>query len=207
VIYRVLLLAALVLSGCSTPVVRQVPENPAAAWQQRQLSLANVGDWQLRARIALQAGESGGQADLLWNTSKAANDLRLVGAWGRGLVRLQFDRQGATLIDDTGVRHEGNDAADLLYQVTGWIIPVSSLRAWMIGVPVDSGSATLAQLDDYGRLKILEENGWRIEYGEYSDYDGRELPKRLVLSQTRTLNGDAQITVRLVVTAWQVKQA
>ena len=202
-----LLLAALVLGGCSTPAMRPVPENPDAAWQQRQLALATVGSWQLRARIALQAGESGGQADLLWNQAQALNDLRLVGAWGRGLVRLQFDAGEATLIDDNGVRHQGTDAADLLYQVTGWIIPVASLRAWMVGLPVDAASASVVQIDAYGRLKTLEENGWRIEYEEYAEYDGRELPKRLVLSQIRAMNGDARITVRLVVTAWQVKQA
>lgn len=202
-----MLLAVLALGGCSTPATRPVPADPAAAWQQRQLAMADIGDWQLRARIALQAGESGGQADLLWSAQPSADDLRLVGAWGRGLVRLQFNAQGATLIDDNGVRHHGVDAADLLYRVTGWIIPVSSLHAWMVGIPVDGRQATLVQLDDYGRLKILEENGWRIEYDEYSDFGGRELPKRIQLSQTRTLNGDARITVRLVVTAWQVRQA
>jgi outer membrane lipoprotein LolB len=207
VIYRLLLVSALMLAGCSAPVARPVPEDVSAAWKQRQLGLTEIHSWRLRARVALQAGETGGQADLLWNQSASSNDLRLVGAWGRGFVRLQFSDGRATLIDDHGVPHQGTDAGDLLYNVTGWIIPISSLHAWIVGLPVDASSARTVELDAYGRLKTLEENGWHIDYDEYAVYDQRELPRRMVLSQTRTVNGDARINVRLVVTGWQVDPA
>ena len=201
-IRRLLLVSALVLSGCTTPEIRPVPADPALAWQQRQQSLHGLHSWDLHARIAMHYGNDGGQADLLWTHLNTKNDIRLVGPWGKGLVRLNFDPSSAELTDDTGAKFTGEDAATLLYEATGWVIPVSKLDTWILGMPV-SDTAKI-NLDKYGRLQSLDEAGWRIEYQEYQRYGDRELPRKMTLSQQRINGDDKTVSVKLVIGRWQV---
>jgi len=202
VIRRLLLVSVLVLGGCTTPEVRPVPPDANLAWQLRQQDLLRLHSWDLHARIAMHYGNDGGQADLLWTHLDSKNDIRLVGPWGKGLVRLNFNPQSADLTDDRGQTISGGDAATLLYEATGWVIPVSKLDTWILGMPV-SDSADI-HLDKYGRLQSLEEAGWHIEYQEYQRYGERELPRRLTLSQPGSDNGETPVSVKLVIGRWQV---
>lgn len=197
------LVFALALSACATPDIRPIPADRVAAWKMHQQLIGKLRSWDLRARIAVQAGEDGGQASLLWNLQHAKNDLRLIGVWGKGLVRLSFDAHTAELTDKSGQKISGADASQLLYQATGWVIPVRSLQSWMAGVPVSDQAET--RLDRYGRLAQVIESGWQVEYQEYQQFGQWELPKKLKLVQVQTFDGEQQISVRLVVNQWQVK--
>jgi len=197
----VLLAQLLALAGCAAPV-RPVPDDSHAAWQQRLLKLNTLGSWDLRARIAVRVGDDGGQANLHWQHQGQGNDMRLVGAWGKGLLRLSFNHDNAELTDEYGQTASGPDAAELLYNATGWIIPVSNLNAWMAGRPVGDDARTT--LDQYGRLEKMTEAGWRIEYQEYQQVGRWELPRRLKLSQLAEVDGQRLVTLRLVVSQWQV---
>jgi len=203
VIRRLLLVSALVLGGCTTPEVRPVPTDIHLAWLQRQEAMHTFHAWELHARIAMQYGNDGGQSNLLWTRADQQNDIRLVGPWGKGLVRLKFNPHTAQLTDDTGQTIEGDDAASLLYEATGWVIPVSKLDTWVTGMPVSDNARI--QLDKYGRLQSLAEAGWKIEYREYRQFGNRELPRRMVLSQQRNDDNGKSVSVRLVISQWQVK--
>jgi len=202
VIRRLLLVSTLVLGGCTTAEIRPVPADIQLAWQQRQEAIHALNTWDLHARIAMQYGNDGGQASLLWTRANQQNDIRLVGPWGKGLVRLNFNSHFAQLTDDTGQVIEGDDAATLLYEATGWVIPVSKLDTWVTGMPV--GQDAKIHLDKYGRLQSLVEAGWKIEYREYRQFGNRELPRRMVLSQQQSDDNGKAVSVRLVISHWQV---
>jgi outer membrane lipoprotein LolB len=202
VIRRLLLVSALVLGGCTTPEIRPVPADIQSAWQQRQVAMHALHAWELHARIAMQYGNDGGQASLFWIRADHQNDIRLVGPWGKGLVRLNFNSHFAQLTDDTGQTTEGDDAATLLYEATGWVIPVSKLDTWVTGMPVSQDAKI--QLDKYGRLQSLVEAGWKIEYREYRQFGNQELPRRMVLSQQHVDGNGKTVSVKLVISQWQV---
>jgi len=197
-----LLAQLLALAGCAVPQTRPVPDDNRIAWQQRLSKLNDLGNWDLRARIAVRVGDDGGQANLHWQHQGQGNDMRLVGAWGKGLLRLSFNHDSAELIDEYGQTATGPDAAELLYRATGWIVPVSSLNAWMAGRPV--GDTARTTLDRYGRLERMTEAGWRIEYQEYQQVGRWELPRKMKLSQLAEVDGQRLVTLRLVVSQWQV---
>ena len=145
-------------------------------------------------------GNDGGQASLLWSRLGQQNDIRLVGPWGKGLVRLNFNPDSAQLTDDSGQIVEGDDAATLLYRSTGWLIPVSKLDTWVTGMPQNADARI--KLDKYGRLKSLYEAGWKIDYQEYRQFGTQELPRKLTLS--RQEQGGDMVSVRLVIGEWKV---
>ena len=202
-IRRLLLASALLLAGCATPETRPVPADIHEAWKQHQQAMQLLKHWTLHGRIAVQYGSDGGQANLLWTHQVQQNDIRLVGPWGKGLIRLKFNPQSAELTDDAGQTSKDADAATLLYLATGWVVPVQLLDTWVLGLPVNPQSRI--ELDKYGRLKSLVEAGWKIEYPEYRQFENRELPRKLVLSQTGEARDNRQVSVRLVVSKWQVK--
>lgn len=197
------LLPLLLLAGCATQEERPVPEDRNVAWLLRLKSLDTLENWDLRARIAVRVGDDGGQASLHWTRQERRNDLRLVGAWGKGLLRLNFDGKQAELTDEYGQTRSGPDAGELLYEATGWVIPVSNLNAWMAGRPVGAGAET--QLDRYGRLVRIVEAGWEVEYQEYQQFGQWELPRRLKLSQKFSVNAGRAVSLRMVVNTWQAE--
>lgn len=194
----------LLLGGCATQDARPVPDDRDAAWQLRLKSLDTLDRWDLRARIAVRVGDDGGQANLHWTRQQHRNDLRLVGVWGKGLLRLNFDGKQAELTDEYGQVRTGPDAGELLYEATGWVIPVSSLNAWMAGRPVSAEAET--RLDQYGRLARIVEAGWEVEYQEYQQFGQWELPRRLKLSQKFSINAGRAVSLRMVVNSWQVER-
>lgn len=202
-IRRLLLTSVIVLAGCTTQATRPLPGNVQLAWQQHQQTIKSLQRWNLSGRIAVQYNHHGGQANLLWSHTDSKNDIRLIGPWGKGLVRLRFSPTSAELTDDAGQVHRGADASSLLYETTGWIIPVQKLDTWILGLPVSD--AAPRHLDKYGRLKDLEEGGWTIEYPEYQIVSDHELPRKLVLSRNGSDGIPDTVSLRLVVSQWQVQ--
>jgi len=96
-----------------------------------------------------------------------------------------------------GGTRTGPDAAALVFEATRWRIPVDALVRWVRG----SGSpgATLAYAAD-GRLQRLTDAGWVIDYADWRQIGGVELPGRVEAKQ-----GEAR--VRLVVDDWASGEA
>jgi outer membrane lipoprotein LolB len=76
----------------------------------------------------------------------------------------------------------------------GFEPPLASLRYWVLGVP-DPSHAADEVLDAEQRLATLRQDGWQVDYGNYSSVDGQWLPSRLTLKRD-------DVRVRLLVDGW-----
>ena len=94
-----------------------------------------------------------------------------------------------------GVR-SGPDAAQLLYQATGWPIPVAAMAAWLQGLP--STPEATQEFGADGRLRRLVADGWTVEYQEWqaADADWPQMPRRLQASREGA-------RVRLAIDGWE----
>lgn len=189
-------LAVFALAACAPVPTRPPVADPEAAWSRHRATLGQVIDWRLNGNLAVEAHGDGGQARVDWRQREAAFDIRLSGPLGSGAVRLSGNGEGATLALNSGERLHDPDPSWLLYQQTGWWIPVEALRWWALGLPAPDVPASWS-LDDQGRLARLEQNGWTIRFDGYRAEHGVEVPGRLVASAE-----DAE--VRLVVRRWQL---
>lgn len=187
-------LAALLLPACA--VLQPAPTTPMGggnneAWQARQGSLAELHRWRVKARMA--SGVVGWSGNLDWRQQGPDLTLTVAGPLGVGGMRAtgNLDR---VLVETTDEQTYHGDPEVLFKVLVGWPFPVKGMRYWALGMPVPQQPAE-TRVDENGRLRVLNQSGWQVEYLEYREYLGRHMPRKMRLD-----NGE--ISVRVVVDNW-----
>ena len=166
-------LLSLLLSACT-----QIPQRPTTEWTPSALSA-----WELQGRIAVRAGEDGWHASLKWRQNGANYQADLSGPLGQGALRLRGDDAGVTLESANGERDQSTDADALLARHTGWNLPVSGMRYWVLGLEAP-GSAAHWERDANGRPQRLLQDGWVIRYTDFQETpDMGQLPRRIEMER------------------------
>jgi outer membrane lipoprotein LolB len=166
-------------------------------WDSRRAQLASIQHWRLRARIGIVAEPQSGSADLLWEQNGAAFTLKVTAALGRGLIAIEGDGESVSMQTAKGEKQNAASAEDLILQRTGWRIPVSGLRYWILGLPSGLYADETYTLDEVGQLEKLEGGGWQVEYRGYDNYGGYRLPDKIRLQ-------NEQVKIRLAVIDWEI---
>lgn len=179
---RVLLLAA-PLVGCvplvpsdGTPVVRPLSAH-----------------FELVGRMAVTAGERNASMGVEWRHGGSADEWLFLSPLGQVLARIDADSTGATLVTGGGQPVRALNAQDLMAQMLGVSPPLGGVAAWVQAVP--RTSARVRSLDEVGRPASMTDEGWVIDYLEYSDGSPDASPRRI---EARW--GDA--TLKLVIDQW-----
>ncbi len=173
-----------------------------AAWEARQLSLAQVNAWDLHGRLALRTANEGFQASLHWLRKQDVHRIELAGPLGGGRVRLTQDKSGAELRDASDKSYRDVSVQRLLARTTGWDVPLEGLNYWALGLPAP-GVVTRSELDEWGRLKLLEQRGWEIRFLEYVAQGAVELPSKIFIKRKSVSDANsATLEVRLVIETW-----
>ncbi|MEE8607300.1 MAG: outer membrane lipoprotein LolB, partial [Nitrospiraceae bacterium] len=117
----------------------------------------------------------------------------------------------ARLRDANNQTYWAATSQQLLFDTTGWRLPLDGLNYWVLGLPVPDTPGTQA-LDRSGRLKSLDQLGWQVRFLRYRRHGVYEFPSKLFIR--RQANGtDAQppdegdshgplLEVRLVIERW-----
>jgi outer membrane lipoprotein LolB len=190
-----LLLLLTLVSACTHLPKSALPVNDI--WDSRRVELAGIQHWRLRARIGIVTESESGSADLSWEQDGAAFTLKVTGALGRGLIAIEGDGESVSMRTEKGEALRAASAEDLILQRTGWRIPVSGLRHWVLGLPSGLYADETYVLDNAGRLEKLEGGGWQVEYRSYKTYGGYQLPDKIRLQ-------NEQVKIRLAVIDWEI---
>lgn len=176
------LLLALLLHGCasSPPLPSAVIGAPLAA------------NWTLQGRIGIQTGEQSLSGQFRWQHRAEADEVLMMSPLGQGVARIVRNAEGVTLeVPNQAPRH-APDAESLTREALGYGLPVAGLSWWVQARP-DPGRAFEATRDTAGRLAQLKQDGWVIDYLQYSA-DAR--PRKLVVAREG-------LEIRLVADTWQ----
>src|SRR5690606_41506827 len=88
----------------------------------------------------------------------------------------------------------------LLYEATGWHLPLEQLTAWVRGVPAAGLPITALELDEHQLLATLVQGDWQLSYSRYGLYGDLYLPGRIVAE-----NADTRLT--LIIHAWRAQDS
>lgn len=211
----VLALAAALVAGCTIVADRPALEDPSATWRSRQSQLVLLDSWNVQGRVSARSLNEGWQASLRWTRNERRHEIDLWGPLGRGHVRLTLDDSGAELRDSDQSTYYADDAQQLLFETTGWWLPLDGLNYWILGVPMpDTPSEHV--LDESGRLMTLKQQGWNIRFVRYRRFGRFEFPEKLFIKREKADNVVVlesreyerevpTLEVRLVVEKWMLE--
>jgi outer membrane lipoprotein LolB len=147
--------------------------------------------------VAARDADQGWSGEFVWTWTAPSYQLSLQGPLHQQGALIEGDASGVRARLANGAEVTAPDAETLLAQQLGVSLPVTQLRAWVLGIPAADLAIDTLQFDAEGRLQVLEQAGWRVEYQAHQAVGAWYLPKRL------TLNYEA-IQARLVLDAWRV---
>lgn len=192
-----LLVALLLLGGCAQlPGFR--PETPP-----NKLRLGKPPEaFRLEGRVSVKSGGESFSGGMLWRHDRGGQTLLLRTPLGQGVAELQGTPAGVSLKDSDGRLYFAQDAEVLVREVVGMTLPLKGLSWWVVGHPRPASPFT-AEADEQGRLAVLHQDDWRIEFSRYPPAEagaqGRvPLPGKLIARRGEDLE------IRLVVDEWEL---
>jgi outer membrane lipoprotein LolB len=190
----VLLLALLFLSACSSTEPRIADESAGQLWQERRAQLDRLDRWELQGRIGFVSEHESGSASLYWMQDRDSYEIKIVAPLGMGSLVVTGDKNGAVLQSSDGEMLQAEDAQWLVWQGTGWVIPMASLRYWILGLPLENEKYHLSKS---GYVSDIKSDAWQVEYQRYQAVQGYELPRNLHIY-------NPELKIKLVIKNWRL---
>lgn len=197
-------LAACVSRGprVEAPAKLTDPEAVAAAQAQqaiRESWLRTHDNWAFEGRVAINNNGKGGNGRIDWRQEGDRYEVSLSAPVTRQSWRLIGDaRSKAGRLEGLeGGTREGDDAEQLLREATGWDIPIQALTRWAQGMPGPTAMGEQIDFAPDGRLRSVQESGWRIDYALWFEPQGDRpaLPRQIAAVREGA-------KVRLIVDRW-----
>jgi outer membrane lipoprotein LolB len=193
-----LMLVAVLATGCASLPELPPVDNPGQVWQQRRDELSRIAYWHLSGRLAVRNGNEAWNIDLDWQQKGDDYQITLNGPFGAGKVKLIGNAGGVELRDSDNQTFYADKPGELLQERTGVSMPVEGLRYWIVGLDTPQQQKP-PKLDPQGRLAYLEDNHWRVKFRRYTDVSGLQLPNKIFIAKP-----EQNINVRLVVDEWKL---
>lgn len=192
-----LLAGASVLAACATLSGRE-PSGAAneAAWAARLTRLAALDSWELSGRVGVVTAKDGGSGSLDWKQQGQELSFDFRGPLGAGAVHMQGDAQALHVQSSRGDDFVTTDPEQDFTSHLHMPMPVLSMRYWLLGVP-DPGAPYDKTVDARGEPITLRQRDWRVEYQEYAEVRGLNLPVRFTLTR-------GEVRIKVAVNEWNL---
>lgn len=194
--YLCLLCCVAMLQSCAS-VPASKPANNLASQilnQQHLLNIATIGQFTLKGRIGVQSDGKGFSGGLYWQHDIANDNIELYSPLGGQVASIRKTIDKVTLEDAKGNNISAADAETLTQRTLGWQLPLTGLADWSLGRPTNSAIDAITW-DTLGHLSTLKQDGWNIEYQNYSEQNGHFLPSKISLRSEK-------VNLKLLVEKW-----
>ena len=185
------------LTGCATvSTPKNTPaQNPTQTWNDRVQTLSAIQTWDIKGLIAIRnnAKPDNVSANIQWQQSRKNYQLLLFGPLGAGAVTLKGSPQQVTLQTADGKTFHAASAEALLAEQTNWHLPVSNLFYWVRGIPAPGPAKK--QLDNFHHLTLLQQQGWQIQYLDYTAVNQVDVPSKIILT-------NPDFYVKIIIKQW-----
>ncbi|WP_018413029.1 lipoprotein insertase outer membrane protein LolB [Methyloversatilis thermotolerans] len=183
------LVSAIALTGCASV---PSPDAQDAHALERRARQGEDAAFSLSARFVVRGPERTASAAMDWLHTRERDELQINGPLGKVLARLVRDDHGVRLVDDRQRVVEAASLDALSSELFGVRLPLSRAAIWVTG---QAGTADVRARDAQGRVAVLTEGGWRVEFAEYASAEADALPQQIDAS-------DGEHSFRLRIDAW-----
>lgn len=188
-----LILPALLLAGCASIEPASSLPPPEAYWLHAE-NIAGIRTFALTGRIAVLTEKKGFSGGMRWHHHDDGDEIGFYSPIGAQLGQISAGPAGVTLTTSDKKTYTAEDAESLTQQTLGWSLPMAGLPDWVLGRPA-AGEAEILAWDAAGHVQRMRQHGWDIEYPQYVETAGRQLPGKIVLRSP-------QLDLKLVVEQW-----
>lgn len=187
------------LTGCSTMQglferPAQAPSNQPLNNTQRSAQLSQLNSWTARGSVSISYQGKTDIGTFVWRQDGLTYDFRTYGPLNAASIRIEGSPGQATLWKNVNTPRSAPSPEALMRQELGWFLPLSNLRFWSRGLAAP-GVAARTTHDEYGHLKVLQQQGWLVNYQRYQAVGNLDLPRNVVMT-----NGD--LRVKIVFKQW-----
>ena len=173
----------------------------------QQKRIKSLKDWQIKGRMAFKSEtQKNFSAYISWIQQKEQYDFSMNTLLGVSLLKLKGDDDFATITVDDETQNS-NAPNQLIEALTGWDIPLLSMKDWIKGMPdnqskpnrvLNKSLDNTTELDDLGRISSFQHNsGWHITYNGYRRIKDHWLHHQVILK-----SATSQIKIRI--TEWTI---
>lgn len=181
------------LAGCaSQPAIK--PAADAATHTQHLNSLAHIETFSLKGRIAVNTNGKGYSGSVSWAHQPDQDTLDVFTPLGGKAAHIVKNTTEVSLTNAKGETVSAQSVEALTEKTLGWRLPLSGLSDWAVGRPT-AAPITHQAWDALGRLTQLEQQGWQIDYAQYTPYLNTALPQKITLK-------NQNLQLRLVIEQW-----
>ncbi|NCP65309.1 MAG: outer membrane lipoprotein LolB [Paraglaciecola sp.] len=166
--------------------------------EQHQAGLAELTTWQIAGRFGFKGPEQKQSASLHWAQQGQNYQLTLSTILGTAILSMQNDNGLITAKADDK-NYTGINASELIWQMTGWTIPVDQLPIWIKGQYTVNDQVVMNEQGFVSQLAptCLTCQGWLISYSNYQVVENKWLPHKIVMTHS-----SRNVQVIIKVNAW-----
>lgn len=172
-------LALLLLHGCAGVPAPQQPT--AEVWQ----------SFSLEGRVSVRYGEESLAGQLRWRAGAASDEVLLSSPLGQGLASINRNETGVKLSRPGAPAVSAENVEMITQSELGFRLPLSGLRYWIQARP-DPARASRVRRDAGGGVEQIAQDGWMIDYLEFS----QNRPRKIHVTREG-------LEIRLVIDSWQ----
>lgn len=175
-------MAALLLTGC--PLFDMPGEaglGEVRLWAEHRQSVVDLQDWGLQGRFGLQWADGQVQGRLQWRQMGSDFELQLSGLFGLNPVHVTGSLQTGQASLDDGEETLQGEFGTIMQERLGFALPLAELVNLVRGIPVSDAGEVM--LDEHARARRIIQEGWEIDYRDYSCCEEPTLPGRVRFAQ------------------------
>ena len=187
------------LSGCALSPPTPPQERPCGLWEVQAPKVAALHHWTIAGKVNLKTPQQNDTASFDWQQHDiSAYRMMISGPFGIGRNTLSQRGADVTLTNGDGTFHAASPEG-LMEQRLGWSLPISSLYYWARALPAPDQGHRLTR-DQCGFPASLDQEGWHIDYSQWTYADGYWLPGRLKMRY-------GELNTTLVLKEWHPNQS
>ena len=182
------LFTALFLTGCSTTSLLVFSPDHVPT------------QWQFNGKVAIKTPEQAQGLKINWHQIDDQFDINLYTTFGITDLKIKGNKHTVNIESDQGPI-TGTSAQQLIWQQTGWHIPIDNLQHWLLGDVTDATNVELSNNGHFLSGNIYDNFGrqWQLSLNKYQPVQGRTLPHSLRLRHDKLL-------LKLAIIEWKIEQ-